>query len=231
MENRAWPETDWPPFVSVWPQPDLGPIVCPATCYVGPHPHNQAQTPELSVSGWDPWPHPGLSGKGGPLPTLERRLSSGPSSQVACLRWSPRPAADPSLPLPGRPALTGHHLPCLELGSRTRGSSQPFAQPRPAKAPGCGPGSRGASDWPSCRQHLEARAPEGRTAGAGSPHHRPLHTPPFSPPFAKIIFLMPGLDSAGWTVISKTILVLAPGLACPPHPQPVHGYVCAHVWM
>lgn len=65
-----------------------------------------------------------------------------------------------------------------------------------------------------------------RQLGLASPHHLPLHTPSFPIPFAKNIFLTP---VPGWTGISKTILVLAPGPAPTPTPQSVHECTCVCV--
>ena len=150
-----------------------------------------------------------------PLLFLYQEGQSYPATTCPVGSWDPGRLAPPS------PSID----PCL----LTCGSSG-TCPPRPRAAQGVGPGlgseplgwiQAGLSQRPLAP--LEAGCHGGRTAEAGSPCHLPLHTPSF-PHSLQSIFLTP---VPGWTVISKTILVLAPG----PAPPPERECTCVRAWM
>ena len=135
--------------------------------------------------------------------------------QVACPLGPPWPSADAFfLPLPGRPELPG--LPCSELGPRTPALHVDLHLLISGSS-----GTRPA--WP---QRPPGRSGATREGSWGSqPITSQATTPSFPSPFAKSIFLTP---VPGTTVISKTILVRAPGPA-PTTPARLCTSVCVCV--
>lgn len=128
---------------------------------------------------------------------------TGPLAQALCYRAPPGPgpvwAAPVTLPFlyqDGQGGQATHPLRCSALEAGTPGLPDLHLQPwLPAGPAQPGPSFRAIQTGPCCRWRRLGRA-----------------APPPPPPLLQSIFLMPVLGAA---VISKTILVLAPGPAAP----------------